>query len=250
MGGQRGRIGSVTRTGTRSIGTDIVRWRPVEADTPLHKGHWFWHPDDEATLKTVPELLTTWDETVGRGAQLMLGLAPDRRGLLPDADVARLEAFGKALRARYAHNLALAHPPVSAEEEAAVDGNPDTFWTAPAGSHHAVLELRFPKPITFNRALTMEWLNDGQRVEKYSIDVWTGSGWKSVAAAQAIGHEKIDIFPEVTASRVRLQHPLEHGCGGDSRVPAVRCAGRGETGKARGVRFRPFGGRFPAHPVE
>jgi alpha-L-fucosidase len=181
-----------------------VRWRPVEADTPLHKGHWFWHPDDEATLKTVPELLTTWDETVGRGAQLMLGLAPDRRGLLPDADVARLEAFGKALRARYAHNLALAHQPVPPEEQAAVDGNPDTFWTAPAGSHHAVLELRFPRPITFDRALTMEWLNDGQRIEKYSIDIWTGSGWKSVAAAQAIGHEKIDIFPQVTASRVRL----------------------------------------------
>lgn len=182
----------------------FVRWRPVEADTPLHKRHWFWHPNDEATLKTVPELLTTWDETVGRGAQLMLGLAPDRRGLLPDADVARLEAFGKGLRARYDHNLSLAHQPISPEEETAVDGNPDTFWSAPAGSHHAVLELRFPKPITFDRALTMEWLNDGQRVEKYSIDVWTGSAWKSVAAAQAIGHEKIDIFPEVTASRVRL----------------------------------------------
>jgi alpha-L-fucosidase len=50
----------------------------------------------------------------------------------------------------------------------------------------------------------MEWLNDGQRVEKYSIDVWTGSKWKSIAGAQAIGHEKIDVFPTVTASRVRL----------------------------------------------
>jgi len=182
----------------------FVRWRPVEADTPLHKGHWFWHPNDEATLKTVPELLTTWDDTVGRGAQLMLGLAPDRRGLLPDADVARLEAFGKALRSRYAHNLALEHQPMPADQEAAVDGDPGTFWSALAGSHHAMLELRFPKPVTFNRALTMEWLNDGQRIEKYSIDVWTASGWKSVAAAQAIGHEKIDIFPEVTATRVRL----------------------------------------------
>ena len=182
----------------------FVRWRPVEADTPLHKGHWFWHPNDESTLKTVPELLTTWDETVGRGAQLMLGLAPDRRGLLPDADIARLEAFGKALRARYAHNLALEHAPMPSDQQAAVDGDPDTFWSASPGSHHAMLELRFPKPITFDRALTMEWLNDGQRIEKYSIVVWTGSGWKSVAAAQAIGHEKIDIVPEVTASRVRL----------------------------------------------
>jgi alpha-L-fucosidase len=181
-----------------------LRWRPVEADTPLRKSHWFWHPNDDASLKSLTELLTTYDQTVGRGAQLMIGLAPDRRGLLPDSDVARLEEFGKAVRARYGHNLALRHDPTSAEASSALDGNPDTFWTAPAGSHHATLEVSFPKPITFNCALTMEWLNDGQRVQKYSIDVWTGNAWKTVASAQAIGHKKIDAFLTVTADRVRL----------------------------------------------
>jgi alpha-L-fucosidase len=182
----------------------FLRWRPVEADTPLRNGHWFWHPNDEASLKSVDELLTTWDETVGRGAQLMLGLAPDRRGLLPDADVARLEEFGKALQSRYGHNLVLEHAPVAADVAAALDGNPDTFWSAPARSNHSTLEVSFARPVTFNRALTMEWLNEGQRIEQYSIDAWTGSAWKTVAAAHAIGHEKIDIFPTVTASRVRL----------------------------------------------
>lgn len=181
-----------------------LRWRPVEADTPLRKEHWFWHPNDEASLKSLSELLTTYDETVGHGAQLMLGLAPDRRGLLPDSDVARLEEFGQALRERSAHNLALAHGPASLEVSAALDGNPDTFWTAPPGSHYAALEVSFPAPITFNRALTMEWLNDGQRIQKYSIEVWNGTAWKSVAQAQAIGHKKIDSFPAVTAARVRL----------------------------------------------
>jgi alpha-L-fucosidase len=181
-----------------------LRWRPVEADTPLRNEHWFWHPNDEASLKSLNELLTIYDETVGRGAQLMLGLAPDRRGLLPDSDVARLEEFGKALRARSAHNLALAHAPVSAEVAAAVDGDPNTFWNAHAGSHHATLEVSFSKPITFNRTVTMEWLNAGQRIQKYSVEVWTGSSWKTVASADAVGHKKIDIFPAVTASRVRL----------------------------------------------
>lgn len=182
----------------------FLRWRPVEADTPLHAGHWFWHPNDESTLKSLDELLTTWDDTVGHGAQLMLGLAPDRRGLLPDADVARLAEFGKALRARYAHNLALAHAPASPEVAAALDGNPDTFWSAPAGSSHSSLEVDFAAPVTFNRALTMEGLNQGQRIEQYSIEVWTGTAWRSVVSAHAIGHEKIDIFPTVTARRVRL----------------------------------------------
>jgi alpha-L-fucosidase len=181
-----------------------LRWRPVEADTPLRREHWFWHPNDEASVKSVSELLTMYDETVGHGAQLMLGLAPDRRGLLPDSDVARLEEFGAAMRMRYGHNLALVHLPTSAEANAALDGNEDTFWSMPPGSHHATLEVGFAKPVTFNRVLTMEWLNDGQRVQKYSIDVWSGNGWKTVAGAEAIGHKKIDRFPAVTAARVRL----------------------------------------------
>jgi len=181
-----------------------LRWRPVEADTPLRNEHWFWHPKDEASVKSLDELLTTWDQTVGHGGQLMLGLAPDNRGLLPDSDVARLREFGVALQERTAHNLVLTHTPADAETAAALDGNPDTFWSAPAGSHHATLEVRFAKPITFNRARTMEWLNEGQHVEKYSVEVWTGKEWKSVAAAEAIGHEKVDLFPLVTADRVRL----------------------------------------------
>jgi alpha-L-fucosidase len=181
-----------------------LRWRPVEADTPLRNLHWFWHPNDEASLKSLDELLTTYDQTVGHGAQLMLGLAPDRRGLLPDSDVKRLKEFGDALRARYGNNLALKHTPATAEISAALDGNPDTFWTAPAGSHHSTLEVSFPAPVTFNRSLTMEWLNDGQRIQKYSVDIWTGKAWKTVAAAQAIGHKKIDTFPAVTAAKVRL----------------------------------------------
>jgi len=52
----------------------------------------------------------------------------------------------------------------------------------------------------------MEWLNDGQHVEKYAIEVWKEAGhkWEAVVNGQAIGHKEIDQFPAVTASRVRL----------------------------------------------
>src|SRR4051794_11793612 len=117
------------------------RWRPVEADTPLRKQHWFWHPNDESSLKSLPELLDMYDKTVGRGAQLMLGLAPDPRGLLPDSDVARLKEFGAALHKRSSSNLALDRSGIITERTAALDGDPDTFWSAPSGSHHATLEM-------------------------------------------------------------------------------------------------------------
>ena len=181
-----------------------LRWRPIEADTPLRELHWFWDPHDEASLKSLEDLTAIYEHTVGRGAQLMLGLAPDTRGLLPDSDVARLKEFGAAIQRLQTGNLALHHLPTTPEAAAALDGNADTFWSAPVGSHHSMLEVDLGKPASIDRVTTMEWLNDGQHVEKYAIEVWTGNGWKNVASGQAIGHEKMDRFPPVTTSRIRL----------------------------------------------
>ena len=57
----------------------------------------------------------------------------------------------------------------------------------------------------FDRAVTMERLSGGQRVERYAIEAWDGSQWNRLAAGTTIGHKKIDIFPRTTASRVRLR---------------------------------------------
>ena len=97
-------------------------------------------------------------------------------------------------------------PPLRPDQKAAFDGDRDTFWSAPAGSHHAELELSFEKPVTFDHSLAMEWLNEGQHVEKYSVEVWDESqhAWRTVAGGEAIGHTKIDHFPAVAARRVRL----------------------------------------------
>jgi alpha-L-fucosidase len=182
----------------------FLRWRPVEADTPLHKNHWFWHPNDDGSLKSTADLISTYEQTVGRGGQLVLGIAPDRRGLLPDADVRRLKELGDALHQRYSHNLVASHTRAIPELERALDGDPDTFWTAPAGANHAMIEIAFDKPIAFDHAITMEWLNAGQHVEKYAVEIYRQGKWVAVAEGHAIGHKKIDVFARVTASRVRL----------------------------------------------
>ena len=183
-----------------------LRWRSIEADTPLHKLHWFWHPNDESTLKSVSELVEVYNNTVGHGGQLMLGIAPDNTGRLPEADVKRLKEFGDAIQKLYSHNLIVEEhaTTASSDEYAALDNDPDTFWSAPAGSNHATVGVTFAKPITFNRALTMEWLNDGQHVQKYAIEIYKDGAWQRIVEAQAIGHKKIDVFPPVTAQRVRL----------------------------------------------
>lgn len=182
-----------------------LRYRPAEADTPLRKNHWFWHPNDEQSLKSVSELLDTYHQTVGRGAQLMIGLTPDNRGLLPDADVSRLKEFGEAVRSIYGPEKNLAARAANADAfRAVVDSDPDTVWSAAEGSHSAIIELDFARPISFDRALTMEWLVEGQKVQKYAIQIRDGAKWETVYAGSTIGHKKIDLFPRVTSQHVRL----------------------------------------------
>jgi alpha-L-fucosidase len=181
-----------------------LRWRPVEVDTPLRKFHWFWHPDDESSLKSVDELIDSYENSVGHGGQWMLGLAPDRRGLLPDSDVARLHELGAALASRYGKGLLGPQMTTDANVAAALDDDPATFWSAPKDSHSSVMEVRLPHRMTFDHALTMEWLVEGQEVQQYSIEAWQNNQWKTLVSSDAIGHKKIDRFPPVTADRVRL----------------------------------------------
>jgi alpha-L-fucosidase len=182
-----------------------LRYRPAEADTPLRKDHWFWHANDEKSLKTVGEMLDTYEKTVGRGAQLMIGVAPDGRGLVPDSDVQRLAEFGNVVRSIYGDNKNLARrAKVAASFATAVDGDVDTFWSAPADSRSATIELTFDVPTTIDRALTMEWMGDGQQVERYSIEAFAGGKWTTLHSGTSIGHKKIDKFARTTATRVRL----------------------------------------------
>ena len=179
-----------------------LRWRPAEADTPLRERHWFWHPNDEKSLKPLGKLLETYHQTVGRGAQLVLGLAPDNRGLMPESDVARLKEFGDAVRRIYSRRL-IGTSGVGAA--GATDGDPDTVWFAPERTSTATIELRFPKPERFDRIMAMEWLADGQRIARYDVQAWTGGSWKTVAAGTTIGHKKVDLFEPITSGRVRLR---------------------------------------------
>jgi alpha-L-fucosidase len=50
----------------------------------------------------------------------------------------------------------------------------------------------------------MEWLNDGQHVEHFRLEIGEGNHWRPIVEGHEIGHKRIDRFPPVTASRVRL----------------------------------------------
>ncbi|MEK7475737.1 MAG: hypothetical protein AAB152_08905 [Candidatus Coatesbacteria bacterium] len=67
---------------------------------------WFYHPEEDGRVKSLDEVQRIYDGAVGGNACFLLNLPPAPRGLIHEADTARMRDFGNALRARFARNLA------------------------------------------------------------------------------------------------------------------------------------------------
>jgi alpha-L-fucosidase len=135
----------------------------------------------------------------------------DDRRALPRDHVRRVAEFGEWRRALFARDLAArarvrargSDAPASRAERV-VDGDPDTYWSAPAGTRTGWIELELEWPTTFDVASLQEAIAHGQSVERYRLEAWTGSAWSTLSRGTTIGHRKLDRFPAVTADRVRL----------------------------------------------
>ena len=77
---------------------------PAECDCKIRKS-WFYFDSDKDTLKSLDELWGMYLNSVGHGANLLLNIAPDRRGLIMDDDAARFNELGDKIRSEFANPL-------------------------------------------------------------------------------------------------------------------------------------------------
>jgi alpha-L-fucosidase len=185
-------------------------WRPGEADVSIRPG-WFWHPAQDEKVRTAENLAELYFLSVGRNANLLLNLPPTTDGLFHATDVRRLSEFAEWCRALLARDLAAGARAraSSAEGQASradrvVDGDPDTHWSPPPGTRTGWIELELARPATFDVVSLQEAIAHGQSVERYMLEARTGSAGSTLSRGTTIGHRKLDRFPPVTASRVRL----------------------------------------------
>lgn len=190
-------------------------WIPAECDVPLRKG-WFYHADADNTVKSPAQLYDIYLKSVGRGADLDLGLAPDTRGVLHERDVSALREFGEFLRRTFSNNLArgakLHASNVRANDERAsgpsrlIDDDRYTHWATDDGVTSAEVTVDFPKPTTFRVIRLRENIKLGQRIEGVAADAWAESGWSEIARATTVGANRlIRLNANITTSKVRLR---------------------------------------------
>jgi len=77
------------------------KFLPGECDCRMRFGNWFFSEHDAHTVKSLDELMGIYYYSVGRGANLLINIGPDRRGKLPVEDKTALLEFGAKIRENF-----------------------------------------------------------------------------------------------------------------------------------------------------
>lgn len=197
-------------------------WQPAEGDVSIRNG-WFCHEREDRSVKQPAKLMQIWFDCVGRGANLILNVPPDRSGHIREPDIRSLTEFRKLRDTLFSGDFArgaqvsgpfrgndLRFSPVNL-----TDNDPESYWAPDDGTATPAAELTLTKPATFDVLRLREQIRLGQRVEGFAVDAWLDGSWREIHAGQTIGVQHLVRLPQsVTTDRVRLRI---------TRCPAVPC---------------------------
>lgn len=174
---------SVLTDEKQAIGEE--KFLPAECDCRIRLSNWFYSDNDADTIKDVNELMGLYYYSVGRGANLLLNIAPDRRGLLPDADCQALLAFGKKVKQTFSNKLA------NLSNAQRVSNTYSFTFATPTLVNHFVLE---------------EELESGERITEFSIYISPYPKGEKIFVYKGytVGHKHICQIPTVATCQVDI----------------------------------------------
>ncbi len=188
-------------------------WIPAECDVPQRPG-WFYHEDQNNEVKTPAQLFEIYLRSVGRGANMNLGLAPMPAGYLHENDVKSLAAFGRKLENTFALNLAkeaqikASNLRANSETYATKNLLDDDRYSYYASDDEVVnpeLEITLPSDQEFDIIRLRENIKLGQRIDSITIEVFQDEVWKPLAKATSIGSTRlIKLDKPVIASKLKI----------------------------------------------
>ena len=162
-----------------------IYWYPSEVDVSIRPG-WFYHPEQDAQVKTLEHLVDIYYQSVGMNSVLLLNIPPDTRGLIHEEDAARLNEFGQYIKETFANNkMAETH----------------TYWKARNGDYK---EYKIKEDETINTILLQEDIQKGQRVEVFKVEGLINGEWKKLAEGTTIGYKRLLRFEDVAPEKIRV----------------------------------------------
>ncbi|MDL2256174.1 alpha-L-fucosidase [Parabacteroides sp. OttesenSCG-928-G06] len=193
---------------------DGEKWVPAEVDVSIRPG-WFYSPATDDKVKSLEHLVDIYYTSIGRNANLLLNVPPTREGRIHKNDSTRLMEFRRVIDESFADNLIKGAKLRASNTRGnasrynvkkLIDGSLDSYWATDDEICEATIEIELPKARSFNRILLQEYIALGQRVSKFSVDIWNeeSNDWKKITEATTIGNKRILRFPQVTAQKLRV----------------------------------------------
>ncbi|MDE3741649.1 alpha-L-fucosidase [Maribacter polysaccharolyticus] len=197
----------------RSGHEDGTHWLPAEANVSMRPS-WYYRPDEDHQVKTIPQLLDIYYNSVGRNTALLLNLPVDTRGLVHENDVDRLLALRNQLDLDFGAPLIDGVSAMASDERGknnqfgalnVNDGNPETYWATNDGVSSASLILEFQEPTEVNRILLQEYIPLGQRVKNFIVSAEIDGKWREIDGQTTIGYKRILRFKTVKTDKIKVQ---------------------------------------------
>jgi alpha-L-fucosidase len=187
-------------------------WIPAECDVSIRPG-WFWHAGEDAKVKSAEQLFDLYLKSVGRGANLLLNVPPDNRGMITDADSAALIAFKKWKDESFNTNLlkqANTYYEFSPRDLLFRDISSGETFTA--NLQNFIVEL--PGPSTMNCIILREAIHLGQSIRTFRIELYDQSKMIKEIFGTTVGRKRILTFPAATVTSFKVF--LEDAKGNDN----------------------------------
>ena len=187
-------------------------WVPGEVNTSI-RPEWFYHPKEDTKVKTLPDLMNTYYNSIGRNATLLLNFPIMPNGLINDKDEKAALGFAKAVKEAFAVNLAKSPTAKASNTRSSnnkygavnvLDGNRETYWATDDSVKSGSLVIDFKKPVAFNRFVVQEYIPLGQRVKSFTIEAFVKDKWVLLDQQTTIGYKRILRFPTVESSQLRF----------------------------------------------
>ncbi|MBN2613166.1 MAG: alpha-L-fucosidase [Bacteroidales bacterium] len=195
-------------------------WVPAEVNTSI-RPEWFYHPAEDDKVKSVPKLMETYYNSIGRNATLLLNFPVMPNGLIHPGDEKAALEMAKAVKESFAVNLAENSKAEASNVRGnagkfnalkAIDGNSETCWATDDSITSASLTIELGKPALINRFMVQEFIRLGQRVKEFNVEAFVEGDWKEICRGTTIGNKRILRFPSVEATKVRLNITASKSC--------------------------------------
>lgn len=197
-----------------------THWIPAEVDVSIRPG-WFYHAKEDSLVKSGERLFEIYLTSVGRGSTLLLNIPPDRRGLIHENDVASLQSFREILDKEFKTNYA-ANAKISVDTyrgndntysaEMLADGIDSTYWATDDHVTQGTIEIDLQKEFPVKYIVLQEYIELGQRVKRFNVEVMKNNEWISVADGTTIGYKRILKIDPVRTNRIRINIEDSKAC--------------------------------------